>query len=683
MNYLLSTHSYIADFNGKFNFNNRMYGLVASNDIYTVNGWIYTFEEFLNNKFYYEVIVNGQLIEEVDIKFSPSLDVFKVHPSYSNSKFCRFFVRIDLKYLSGNDNVVIRFRYNKSKVYDIAFLILEETPVTPVFIIGSPRAAISALGDAIIGQTKNYSEHHTGWLWELLNQTIDAFFCTYHTRLDNGSLINDVSPSLLKLYLDSAIRRLMCTYHNNGVMVDKTPGRNMLKSIKTILRIWPNAKFIFVKQRALENVLSRLKKIPTVTFEEHCNQWVDTVNVWNTVKQHIPANSKLEIEQFHVAKSPADVSQKLSHFLNIEDKSLINDYLTANSPQSTENYFKNAKDLSKINWSEEQKSKFWYICGFTIVNEGYTVNSNYFQEDDVLVGKNGQLFIKQGANSVINQISNKIPLPLNFYQNWKQFSHKLSALSNRVGSKLIFLIAPEAHLVLSDQLGLSADVELPAVTQAIDIFSKENICTIFPVRELRRAISLNEKVWYTTDSHWNYWGAYLAYIEICRVLDVEPIPIHDDDFDKIEQVGDLGSKIGDGIRSEENILSSRYFKKYCCNVSGNKVVNRGNVVNYESSVDAYCKKKVLLIRDSYGANLIPFLSATFGSVLSIHSKEFDADFIERFNPELIIYESAARFVLQPPEYPEGDITYTDLFGSLGKDSFDNYRKLFNQFIEVH
>jgi len=55
------------------------------------------------------------------------------------------------------------------------------------------------------------------------------------------------------------IRKLANQPFSSAHWVDKTPNLDIVRSADILYRIWPEAKFIYMKRRGIENVMSRLR----------------------------------------------------------------------------------------------------------------------------------------------------------------------------------------------------------------------------------------------------------------------------------------------------------------------------------------------------------------------------------------------------------------------------------------
>ncbi|EKQ51199.1 MULTISPECIES: DHHW family protein [unclassified Clostridium] len=147
----------------------------------------------------------------------------------------------------------------------------------------------------------------------------------------------------------------------------------------------------------------------------------------------------------------------------------------------------------------------------------------------------------------------------------------------------------------------------------------------------------DEYIYYKTDHHWTSKGAYIAYNEMCKQLNI--VPKEEKDFD-IEDVtnnfyGSLYTKMAAGVGNPDTI--SIYFPKEKNDIVVNypdeqkkvaslyssakldekdkyQVFTDGNhpLINVKSLGDS--KKKLLIIKDSYANSFIPFLTPHYGEI---------------------------------------------------------------------
>ncbi len=365
---------YGKDFNGKHFFGFDKFGYLYNNQKITLPGWILSYNNYPLVA-YLEVLQDGICIHKQDINFVSSPDVQKAFPSEKNTENCRFSIAVDLNLLDKGDYVlrlvIIDGDNTKQKLWDIALIHDTET-ILPIFVVGSPRAGTTAIGNAIRVslKAKNYGEHHFLLLANNLNNTVKDYFTNYHTRNDKGTFINDISPALVIGKITQQIKAIYGSWHTGSYFVDKTPGRNMLNSLPVIQILWPEAKFIFCKRRAYENIRSRLVKFPHLDVKEHANQWVEVMQSWEEVKKMINKDNYIEIDQ--VNTSDPNVMSQFKEWWGESVANNIASYLSKERPQ-TSNYTHDKSSENDIN------KAIYELCGNEMKRFGYSVKlDEYF-----------------------------------------------------------------------------------------------------------------------------------------------------------------------------------------------------------------------------------------------------------------------------------------------------------------
>lgn len=160
------------------------------------------------------------------------------------------------------------------------------------------------------------------------------------------------------------------------------------------------------------------------------------------------------------------------------------------------------------------------------------------------------------------------------------------------------------------------------------------------------------KVFFTHDTHWNQFGAYLAFLELTKEIERKfptvEIARHRFEFTDKEIVGgDLARllKLGDTLKTIEPTTS---FEK-CANYKYAQVSKRLRKASCEKNTTV-----ILIIGDSFKTNLAPFFTQTTGSVYLAHEDIGDAELeelLEVVDPDIVIEEMIQRYLLNPvPEH---------------------------------
>ncbi|WP_366552628.1 sulfotransferase [Aquibaculum sediminis] len=362
--------NYAHDFPGKHFYRGPVADYFFFDSTLKVSGWVVpdSSAEFQKIDLQLQVIQGGRILQRIPITFTSSPDVSDRFTTIEQAENARYAISVRLTFLKSTEYVLrlVLILDNKlpERLWDIA-LLKDEVRTKPLFVVGSPRAGTTAVGNALrttLG-AKNYGEHHFLFLVKQIEDTVNKFFSTYHTRKDYGTFIYDISPALLIIKLGQQVKDLYASWQPGAYFVDKTPGRNMLLSVPTIRMIWPEAKFIFCKRSPYKNIVSRLAKFPHLSLEEHAQQWVEVMEIWGRIKEKIEENCYIEVDQNDITNNPSRVSDALAAFLGEKIAGNLERYFNEHSPErSTQQYTTlGDKDIERI----------YSICGGEMEKWGY------------------------------------------------------------------------------------------------------------------------------------------------------------------------------------------------------------------------------------------------------------------------------------------------------------------------
>lgn len=191
-----------------------------------------------------------------------------------------------------------------------------------------------------------------------------------------------------------------------------------------------------------------------------------------------------------------------------------------------------------------------------------------------------------------------------------------------------------------------------------------NFVDLYPV--LERSIAAGETPYMRTDSHWNCYGAYLAYREIMDAINQETevaLPVLEETdvtFDRaIDPVG------GDLVR---NFLGTPFlfpepYAMRCPIVSPARLsytaLEDGSALRLRDTHNATRPSRVmnhdfpdgpraLVLRDSYTNAMIPFLSHSFREVIymTYDVRPPEERLIDELQPNIVIYEHVERSLVR-------------------------------------
>jgi hypothetical protein len=253
----------------------------------------------------------------------------------------------------------------------------------PVFILGAARSGTSAIAQGLLkcGAYQGFEEGHFLWLLRRFLDTIHQFYSfNGEDALPNRFTMLSYAPYT---YMTHAVRAAfiaaVAEMFPTGRWIDKTPRPEMIEAARLMQELWPNARFIFMKRRGIENVSSRLVKFPQISFTDHCRDWSNSMATWLSVRDLLePAN--IEVEQLAIARAPDRVATEIGQFLEMPTDA-INELMRSlgeDLPERTSDIRAPIMDISNVGWSVAQITEFRRTCGPMMAAFGYGYTADYF-----------------------------------------------------------------------------------------------------------------------------------------------------------------------------------------------------------------------------------------------------------------------------------------------------------------
>jgi hypothetical protein len=253
----------------------------------------------------------------------------------------------------------------------------------PVFIVGSPRSGTSVITAALMGVGyRGYNEGNFLSLLAGLQKLVDNHFKAFG-RSNPRALTSAIDPEAVKRGLFGVIHDQVADLYDGKPWLDKSGTEEMIASIPILLTLWPEARFIFAKRRALENIASRIKKFPTRPFEQHCISWTRTMLAWSKVRHRMPELPAIELDQRELADVPALAAERIAGLLDLapEAQARIEATFTKERPQETEaGSASRILALRTIGWTPEEQDIFRLRCTEQMRLNNYTMDQRYWRD---------------------------------------------------------------------------------------------------------------------------------------------------------------------------------------------------------------------------------------------------------------------------------------------------------------
>jgi len=279
----------------------------------------------------------------------------------------------------------------------------------------------------------------------------------------------------------------------------------------------------------------------------------------------------------------------------------------------------------------------------------WAVVSEDRENEKVMVGSAGWLYLRRDRNDILAQHTGKLRFEPEQLTAWRQVLAGRVKESEDRGAAWACLVAPDKESVYPEHLPTKiVPVERRPVHEFLDVAAEAGAPVSYPLEQLRAA-KRDFDVYPKVDTHWNYRGAYIAYRVLCdELLDrgVELSVLEEDDVEWVEREtkGDLGSKI-----SPEPIVGTtiapRLRRPRSRQVADNEVVNHGWVLSFEGSEPGL---SCVVFGESFTHFMLPFLKESFQRMVFVHTSMFVPEILDHERADVIVSLPTERFLIQVP-----------------------------------
>lgn len=283
----------------------------------------------------------------------------------------------------------------------------------------------------------------------------------------------------------------------------------------------------------------------------------------------------------------------------------------------------------------------------------------------VILGRDGWIFINSASLMDANRGARPFA-PGEARRLAEHFAASQAHLEER-GISYVHLTPPDKQSLFRDQL--PARIRYVGPSRYGDwreaaLASALNFVDVYPA--LQQSVDAGETPYMQTDSHWNCYGAFLAYQEVMRALNTSrrtPLPVlRREDVTFSPRVDPIG---GDLVR---NSLGTPYLFPESlamkCDITeaadatytvldtnrpltlpGTYVAARASRVVNHAFPDG---PRALVFRDSYTNAMIAFLNRSFGEIIYVAAalKPANESLIVELQPDIVIYEHVERTLMR-------------------------------------
>ncbi len=255
----------------------------------------------------------------------------------------------------------------------------------PLFILGPARSGTSVITLALL-ESASYVGTGEGHLLPLAHALVSAVDRYYQRRAhDPNTMLGRVPIDAFQKLIRRSFVKLASDLFPTVRWLDKTPTVEMVRASVLMKEIWPNARFIFMKRRVIENVLSRLRRFPEDSIERHYSDWAAVMTAWLAVRDTL-GDAGLEIEHRQLVLDPDAVGASIASFLQLPEAAAARflHYLNKSHPEQTDENFGAIYSLDRLGLDESDARRMTAMCDPIMQALGYSYDGSYYATEDGL-----------------------------------------------------------------------------------------------------------------------------------------------------------------------------------------------------------------------------------------------------------------------------------------------------------
>lgn len=307
-------------------------------------------------------------------------------------------------------------------------------------------------------------------------------------------------------------------------------------------------------------------------------------------------------------------------------------------------------EVSKDNWKEFPGLIENYINDhapfrYEILNAYAEFNWKVFgavDNRDVIKGKDGWLFYR-GNGSLTDVLGLNI-----FSEEGMQMLLdkllKLREISVEDPEQFVLFIAPNKEKVYRQYLpDCYSPVSDYSTAEAFAgyIRSHSDIKVVYPLEDLKEA-SRQEQIYYKTDTHWNRPGGFVGVQSLIEVLGGKKTELK-----SVKTV--WGTEIYRGDQANQIHIPDTYVDDYYGDienyVEGPKPESEESEFVFKSfRKSAPDRRRIVMVRDSFGENMVPWLARYFQNTSVIHYSQIPQTDKNSLKGDVFVYEIVERYL---------------------------------------
>jgi hypothetical protein len=277
----------------------------------------------------------------------------------------------------------------------------------------------------------------------------------------------------------------------------------------------------------------------------------------------------------------------------------------------------------------------------------------------VMKGKKGWLFYA-GDEVLENCCYANAPFTTRQLVQWQMSLEEKQEWFTKKGIRFILVIVPNKHTIYAEYLPswISKVGEKSRLDQFVEHMEANSEVEIVDLRKVLFPAKQRCRLYHRTDTHWNDYGAFIAYQEIMSRLSrwfpgAKPIP--ESEFILKKEIG-LGGDLAMMLGQEHSIEEERWTMKPKFERRGRKVPPSKTLLTlrpwkedkrpvvFENPFGQI--NRAVFLGDSMMFSLAPFVLQHFGRLVIAFEEIIDTELIALENPDVVVLEMGERLLVR-------------------------------------
>lgn len=263
----------------------------------------------------------------------------------------------------------------------------------------------------------------------------------------------------------------------------------------------------------------------------------------------------------------------------------------------------------------------------------------------VIVGKNDFLFLGNNFKNVVKKSSGFLLFSKKELLNIKESIQEKRDWLKSENIAFYIAIAPNKHIVYKENLPFKFSKMQTQKEQLISYIKEEINFDIIDLGKQFARKKTENRLYQKQGSHWNELGAFYGYQTLMNVISknfpIKKMELSDYIIKSEKKIGDISKMMN--LTNKKNVITLIQKNKTKIDTITSNYYNDINIdeKRFKNSTKKY---KILIFRDSFSINLLPYLNQTFGECTYIWSNRFDKDLILKEQPDIVILENVERYL---------------------------------------